>query len=152
MGLFLEVLTDIISDTKREIDLKRWAEDKIQEFDSRLKDYTILIRKVHPLGEKTLSDSYQDSDWTEEDVQEIVDDGKLLFNATGDKCGLTLYDYEEYEYPIAIVESDIRTFYIRPDDLTKEEIEEVLTNLKESKRIGFSGILLTKFFLFLIKK
>lgn len=152
MGLFLEVLTDVISDTKREIDLTRWIEDTIQDFDSKLKDYSILIIKVHPLGKKTLSDSYQNSDWTEEDVQEIVDHGKLLFNATGDKCVLTLYDYEEYEYPVAIVESDIRTFYVRPEDLTKEEIEEVLTYLKENKRIGFSGILVTKLFLFLIKK
>lgn len=152
MGLFLETTTDVLAEIKRELELIKWADSILDElFENYVPgEFNIAIQKVHPLGEKKLIDSCKNNGWTEDDIAKLTEKGKVDTSSKGDQCELTLYEYED-SYTVLIT-ADIRSFYIRPDDLNKEDILSMLEIAKKEKRMGFLGRMYTRMLLFLVKK
>ncbi|WP_088363701.1 hypothetical protein [Bacillus cereus] len=152
MGLFLETTTDVLAEIKREVDLADWADTILDDlFDNYTPgDFHIIIQKVHPLGEIKLTDSSISNGWTEEKVADVIEKGKLDCTTKGDQCELILYEYED-SY-IILIKADIRSFYIRPDDLSKDDILLMLDMAKKEKRMGFLGRMYARMILFFIKR
>ncbi|MED2737627.1 hypothetical protein [Bacillus toyonensis] len=152
MGVFLETTTDALAEIKREIELTKWADSILDElFEEYVPgDFNVAIRKVHPLGEIKLTDACKSNGWTDEDIANIIEKGKVDCSRTGEQCEMTLYEYED-SYTVLIT-ADIRSFYIRPDDLSKDDILSMLDMAKKEKRMGFLGRMYTRMLLYFVKK
>lgn len=158
MGEILEGVRDASAQLFREVELRNWAMDVLDECDPefKFKTYDIVTEIVHPLGTRKLVESDIKEGWSVEEVAYIKETSSLLFTKTLDYQAMSIYNTstisnKKYKGDLVIVlEGDIRTFHKNPDDLPNEDLLKFLT--KEKQGAGFTKRLMMNFAIWLIKR
>jgi hypothetical protein len=99
-----------------------------------------IIQQVHPLGIKKVLQLDTGDTWTEKDVHIIETKGEFLFATDGEKCSLKLYRIQTEYY--AIVDAELVSFYINPEEIQKKDLVATLTALKNEKKLTLLGRLI----------
>ncbi|WP_336770018.1 hypothetical protein [Bacillus bombysepticus] len=158
MGEMLEGVREASAQVFREVELRDWAMEVLDEQDPefKFKTYEIVTEIVHPLGKRKLVDSDIEEGWTIEEVTYIKESCPLLFTKTLEYQAMSLYDTtslscKKYKGDLVILlEGDIRTFHKNPDDLTNEDLLNFLE--KQVQNAGFTKRLIINSAIWLIKK
>ncbi|OUB61049.1 hypothetical protein [Bacillus thuringiensis] len=144
MGQVTDMLKEAYAPRKRYLDLQFWANEILATYftDNKLPPCLLFIRKVHPLsGEKqpliskSSSKSLKKFSWTLSDVERIESQTDFLFKANDFQCSIVLYQHKN-KY-VAIVDADLRSFYIQATDISNTELKTLLE--KEIQTRGFFG-------------
>ncbi|GAB6549331.1 hypothetical protein bcgnr5378_07570 [Bacillus cereus] len=158
MGEILEGVRDASAQLFREVELRNWAMEVLDEYDPefKFKSYDIVTEIVHPLGKRKLVESDVKEGWSIEKVAHIKETCSLLFTNTLDYQTMSVYDTstitnKKYRGNLVIVlEGDIRSFHKNPEDLSNEDLLKFLT--KEKQGGGFTKRLMMNFAIWLIRR
>ncbi|KZD66004.1 hypothetical protein [Bacillus cereus] len=158
MGEILEGVREASAQLFREVELRNWAMEVLDEYDPefKFKSYDIVTEIVHPLGTRKLVESDIKEGWTIEEVTHIKETCPLLLTKTLDYQAMSIYNTssisnKKYKGDLVIVlEGDIRSFHKNPDDLSNEDLLKFLT--KEKQGGGFTKRLMMNFAIWLIRR
>ncbi|GAB6461255.1 hypothetical protein bcgnr5390_61230 [Bacillus luti] len=158
MGEILEGVRDASVQLFREVELRNWAMEVLDECDPefKFKTYDIVTEIVHPIGKRRLVESDIKEGWSIEEVAHIKENCPMLFTKTLHYQAMSVYDTstiksKKYRGNLVIVlEGDIRSFHKNPNDLSSEDLLKFLS--KEKQGGGFTKRLMMNFAIWLIKR
>lgn len=151
MSYILNCLRELFSDSIREIQLHIWSQNVAKEYLNCIqkgREVHTIIQQVHPLGFKKVLQLDGGDTWTERDVGIIETKAEFLFATAGEKCLLKLYRIQTEYY--AIVDAELGSFYINPEEIHKKDLVATLTALKKEKKLTLLGRLIMHFMLLAI--
>ncbi|MED2737629.1 hypothetical protein [Bacillus toyonensis] len=152
MSYISNVLKELFSDSFREIQLHIWSQKVVKEYlkcSQKGREVHTIVQQVHPLGIKKVLQLDDGDTWTERDVDIIESKAEFLFATAGERCSLKLYRIQTEYY--AIVDAELGSFYINPEEIQKKDLVATLTALKNEKKLTLLGRLIMRCMLLAIQ-